>query len=172
MLVPDSPWLDLVARSLTLTIGGLLLVIGTVRLVGLRSFSKMTAFDFVATVATGSLLAAAGTATSWSAYAQTLLAMAALFLAQVALAWLRKSKEPAREALDNSPLLLMRDGGFLEDALTESRVTKSDVIAKLREANVLEFSAVRAVVLEATGDISVLHGVKLSDDLLDGVRTA
>jgi uncharacterized membrane protein YcaP (DUF421 family) len=47
---------------------------------------------------------------------------------------------------------------MLEENLRLSRVTPDDVRAKLRAANVLTKSQVRAVVLETTGDISVLHG--------------
>lgn len=56
------------------------------------------------------------------------------------------------------------------EALAATRVAEDDLIAKLREANVLDFSQVRAVVLERTGDISVLHGCSLQVQLLEGVR--
>jgi len=46
--------------------------------------------------------------------------------------------------------------------------------SKLREANVIQFSQVKAVVFEATGDISVLHvgdeDLELEDELLTGVK--
>ena len=58
----------------------------------------------------------------------------------------------------------------LDDALAASRVTRADVHAKLREANALDLSRVRAVVLETTGDISVLHGDAIDPVLLDEVR--
>ncbi|WP_311199201.1 YetF domain-containing protein [Leisingera caerulea] len=64
----------------------------------------------------------------------------------------------------------MRDGVILEAALTATRVAESDLIAKLREANVKDLSQVSAVVLETTGDISVLHGDHLQDRLLSGVE--
>ncbi|WP_420433812.1 YetF domain-containing protein [Hyphobacterium sp.] len=52
-------------------------------------------------------------------------------------------------------------------------MTEADLYAKLREANVLEMSAVRAAVLEQTGDVSVLHGdTSLDNAILDGVRSA
>lgn len=66
--------------------------------------------------------------------------------------------------------MLMRDGRFLEDAMRETRVARDYLVAKLREANVLDLARVRAVVLETTGDISVLHGEKLEAGLLEGVR--
>ena len=65
----------------------------------------------------------------------------------------------------------MRDGLIDEDALAKTRVARDDLIAKLREANVRSFKMVRAVVLETTGDISVLHGDTLDDELLTGVGT-
>lgn len=41
---------------------------------------------------------------------------------------------------------------------------------KLREANVLDLSQVRAVILETTGDVSVLHGDVCSEKLLQGTK--
>ena len=47
---------------------------------------------------------------------------------------------------------------MLDDVLLRTRVTRDDILGKLREANVIDLSEVYAVVLESTGDISVLHG--------------
>lgn len=64
-----------------------------------------------------------------------------------------------------------RPARFLHDGLRRSRVSIDDVKAKLREANVLRYDQVQAVVLETTGDISVLHGDGRVDlDLLSGVE--
>lgn len=167
----DVPELwDPVARGVVLTVVALGWIIVLVRLVGLRSFSKMTSFDFVATVAAGSLLATAATSDGWVAYMQALVALGALFGAQYLVARARKSFDSVDRIIQNEPLLLMRDGVMIEAALVESRVARSDVIAKLREANALDFAQVRAVVLETTGDISVLHGDGIDERLLDGVR--
>lgn len=165
-----NPNLDLVLRGLILTVIGLFWVVLLVRINGLRSFSKMTNFDFVMTVAVGSLLAGAGQATKWSGFMQILLAMVALFIAQYLTARLRKSSQVFETLIQNKPIVLMRDGQIIEAALTETRVAKSDLIAKLREANVLHFSEVRAVILETTGDISVLHGEQCSAGLLEGTQ--
>lgn len=161
------------ARGIVAIAVALVWVLVLVRLVGLRSFSKMTAFDFVATVAAGSLLANAGVASSWASFVQTIAALSALFGLQVLLAFGRRRSAAIRRLLDNEPLLLARDGVIDETALRKARVARADVIEKLREANALSFAAVHAVVLEATGDISVLHGdrdVDVDDTLLEGVR--
>lgn len=161
---------EILARGTILSAAGLAWIILLVRIVGLRSFSKMTNFDFVMTVAMGSLLAGASQSSQWSEFLQTTLAMASLFAVQWGVAKARQASSTLESIVHNTPVLLMRDGLFYEDAMAESRVAKSDLIAKLREANVLELGEVRAVVLETTGSISVLHGNRMEEVLLTGVK--
>ncbi|WP_306115541.1 MULTISPECIES: DUF421 domain-containing protein [unclassified Roseovarius] len=161
---------DAVAKGLLLSALGLGWIILLVRIVGLRSFSKMTNFDFVMTVAMGSLLAGAAQTSKWVDLVQIMTAMAALFLMQFGAAWLRQRSDQLDAALQNSPVLLMKDGKVLHAALRETRVTESDLMAKLREANALDLSSVRAVILETTGDVSVLHGNSVDQALLRDVR--
>lgn len=162
--------LDLIARGAVLTTAALIWVVVLVRIIGLRSFSKMTAFDFVATIATGSLLATAASASRWSDFFQVIIAIAALMAIQASLSAIRKASATARHLLGNTPILLMRDGKFIDEAMCTSRVAREDVLAKIRGANVCDISTVRAVVLENTGDMSVLSGAKLDQELLQGVR--
>tara|TARA_B100001179_G_scaffold14541_1_gene9333 strand:- start:1468 stop:1983 length:516 start_codon:yes stop_codon:yes gene_type:complete len=165
----EETWLDIVARAAVLSIIGVVWVTALIRLIGLRTLSKMTNFDFVVTIASGSLLAGAVQASEWTAFAQALLATAGLFGVQYVIARLRRNSQTFEEAVQNGPIMLMYDGQIIEGALETSRVAKSDLFAKLREANVLEVSKVRAVVLETTGDISVLHGDTLEDRIIDGI---
>jgi len=167
----DIAALDVLLRGILLAVVGLSWVVICVRVIGLRAFSKMTSFDFVTTVAIGSLLAGCVQATNWSALAQALIAIAALLGIQYVVSRTRKRRDDFEGVISNMPTLLMRDGKFHETALTRTRTARSDIIAKLREANVLHVNDIRAVVLESTGDISVLHGENLDDALLDGVRT-
>ncbi|WP_223858452.1 DUF421 domain-containing protein [Salinimonas profundi] len=156
-------------KGLLLTSLAMCWVVVLVRINGLRSFSKMTNFDFVMTVAVGSLLAGASQSQSWLSFGQSAVAMMTLFVVQYSTARARKASDTFESVMQNQPVLLMRDGEIIEQALRQTRVAKSDLMAKLREANVLEMSEVRAVVLETTGDISVLHGASCSQKLLQGV---
>ena len=166
----DITWLDILLRAAALSAMGVIWVTLIIRVIGLRSLSKMTNFDFVVTVASGSLLAGAVQATAWTGFAQAMLAFAALFGCQFVIASLRQQSESFEDAIQNGPIFLMYEGEFCDSALETSRVAKDDVMAKLREANVLAMSEVRAVVLETTGDISVLHGEHLEDTLIDGIE--
>ena len=163
----DTPWQELLTVVLS-SIIVLAAAIGIIRIIGLRSLSKMSSFDFVVTIALGSIVAAVA-ATS-TPIEQGGLAFATLLAAQWVISTLRLHA-PFQSVVDNAPILLMHDGQFIPANLRSSRVTEGDIIAKLREANVTNFEQVLAVVLEATGDISVLHGDgPLEPALLTGVR--
>lgn len=153
-------------------IGVYLALILFTRFAGLRSFSKMSSFDFAVTVAFGSVLAST-VLTPNPPLLQSIVALAMLFLIQYGVSFLRLHSTIVGQAVDNRPLLIMDGPKMLEDNMQKARVTKDDLYAKLREANVTQLDQVRAVVLETTGDVSVLHaGIdepSLDSDILYGV---
>lgn len=162
--------IDAIARGCVLAVLALAWLLILIRINGLESLSKMTNFDFVVTVAFGSLLAGAGQVTEWGDFVQVIAAIGGLMLAQAAASALRRRAEPVAGMVGNQPCLLMRNGEFDEDALKANKMRREDLIAKLREANVLQLSEVRAAILETTGDVSVLHGqVDIDEILLDNV---
>lgn len=163
--------LDLVARAFILGALGMVWVVLMIRINGLRTLSKMTNFDFVVTLAIGSLLASAVQASRWEPFGQCLAAIAALILVQWLVASLRRDSDRFEDAIQNEPVFLFKDGGFCEAALETTRVSRSDVLAKMREANCLRFDDAYAVVLETTGDVSVLHGAEVDERILEGIRT-
>ncbi|MEP0546470.1 MAG: YetF domain-containing protein [Rhodothermales bacterium] len=143
------------------------------RLFGLRSFSKMSGFDFAVTVSIGSILA--GTVLTPSPpLLQALVALATLYALQIGLAAWRARSSTVADVVDNQPVLLMAGRTILHDNLRRVNVSEADLRAKLREANVLSLDSVHAVVFESTGDVSVLHGDADDFDpwLLDGVDDA
>ena len=161
---------SLIAICLT-AIGIYIAVIVFTRIAGKRSFSKMSSFDFAMTVAIGSILATTILSKSVSLL-QGVVGLAAVYILQISAALLRRFKL-IRMAIDNKPLLLMDGQKILHDNLRKARVTESDLKGKLREANVIQLSQVKAVVFESTGDISVLYAseeIKLEDWLLNGVE--
>lgn len=143
------------------------------RVTGLRSFSKMSAPDFAMTVAVGSLFASSISSSS-PPLPLAVFALACLFAGQWLFASIRRRWDSASELIDNQPLLLMEGQDFLEGNMRDANVTRADIRAKLREANVLGLDQVRAVIFETTGDISVLHtddpGTMVAEELLIGVN--
>ncbi len=132
------------------------------RIFGLKSFSKMTSYDFAKTIAIGSLIAStiiAGT----PSFVMGMVAIGGLYLFNYLFSWLRLRSDRLEQFLDNSPVFLMRHGEILHENLARAKVTEGELIAKLREANVLRMRDVKAVILETTGDVSVLHGEGSTD---------
>lgn len=145
------------------------------RVAGLRSFSKMSSFDFAVTVAFGSVLASA-VLTKNPPLVQCIVALASLFLIQYSVSLIRTSSDAMASAIDNGPVLIMAGSNILHDNLKAVRMTENDLMSKLREANVTQWDQVRAVVMEATGDVSVLHAdpeePEIEWDLLTDVKGA
>ena len=166
-----TDWQALLMIAVT-TVGIYIGVVVSIRMVGLRSLSKMSSFDFAMTVAIGSLVASTVLSKS-TPLANGIFALFCILGLQWCVAKLRLRSESFEGWVDNCPMLLMDGETMLRDNMRKTRVTESDLIAKLREANVIQISEVYAVVLETTGDISVLHGKKdleLDDKLLQGVN--
>lgn len=154
-----------------LTLGA---IIAFTRLQGLRSFSKMSGFDFAVTVSFGSILASAVTSPGTPVW-QPLAALAALFALQWAMSRGRVQSAGLRSMLDNAPRVVMRGSEIDEAALRHVGMTREDLAAKLREANVITLDEVHSVIVEATGDVSVLHGTAADEPdefVMCGVRAS
>ena len=157
-------WESIVTISVN-AIGIYLAIIIFTRLIGKRSFSKMSSFDFAMTVAIGSMIASTVLSESVG-LATGIIGLAFIYGLQIVVATLRKYKKVSM-VVDNSPLMLMDGKNILKENLIKAKVTEGDLRSKLREANVLNLSQVKAVVFEATGDISVLHSSKEQETLED-----
>lgn len=163
-------WLSTSATEVWMILVSSLVIYGAVilvvRLNGLRTFSKMSSFDFAVTVAIGSLIASvAATSTSLT---NGVLALVAIVAFQRVLAMARRHTA-VETGVDNRPILLMAGEQIITEHMARSRITPADLRAKLREANVTQWSQIRAVVMETTGDVSVLTGDSLDPSLLEGV---
>ena len=115
----------------------------------------MSSFDFAMTVAVGSIIASTVLSADVS-LVQGITGLAVVYILQLGAAILRRFPI-FQKIIDNSPLLLMDGSKILSENLKKARVTEGDLRSKLREANILNLSQVKAVVFETTGDISVLH---------------
>ena len=140
------------------------LLILCTRLVGLRSFSKMSGFDFAITIAIGSVFASV---TLWQkpTLVDGAAALGVLFALQFVVGTLRKRVPGVTTTIDNPPILLMDGPDVLNDNLRRVNMTETDLRAKLRKANVTQLEQVQAVVMESTGDVSVLHAPPDADPL-------
>lgn len=140
-------------------VSGLLIyaaVIVANRINGLRTFAKMSGYDFAATVAIGSILASVTLSRS-DPVASGVVAVAIVVGAQRVLTVLRR-RSTVKQVIDNAPMLLVLDGVVLHDHLRRAGIAGGDLREKVRAAGALGLDEVAAVVLETSGDVSVMLG--------------
>jgi len=142
----------------------LLATLITTRISGLRTFAKMSSIDFATTIAIGSVIAST-ILSSKTSLMEGSIALISIIVFQLVFARVIKKSELINKLFTNKPILLMIEGKILTENLDRCGVSKSDLIAKLREANALDFDHIKAVIFETTGDVSVLHSS--SDEPLD-----
>lgn len=144
------------------------------RIIGLRSFAKFTAYDFAFTVAIGSILSSILTSSTSLIHGVT--AIGSLLILTYIFSILQRNSSFINNIISNKPLLLMDGNKILHENMKKARIEKTQLVSKLREANVVNFEQIYAVVLESTGDISVLHksskdeSDNLDESILEGVR--
>ncbi|QCK17080.1 DUF421 domain-containing protein [Mangrovivirga cuniculi] len=142
-------------ETLILCILVLVIVIIVSRIVGLTSFSSMTNYDFAVTVAVGSLIATI--LTSSTSLAHGSVAICGLLLLTLIMSKLQRKFKFFNKVVTNDPILLMDGNKILHENLEHEGIHINHLMAKLRESNVMNLDQVKAVVLETTGDVSVLH---------------
>ncbi|MEI4263646.1 DUF421 domain-containing protein [Roseovarius sp. D0-M9] len=125
------------------------------RIAGLRSFTMLSGYDFAATIAIGSLLASAaiGALPLWSGLA----AIAGLLAVQATVSLARRQSW-GHALVDNKPLLLMDGTEVLRENLSRAGLIEDDLASQLRAAGATSGEDVRAVILETSGDVSVILG--------------
>ena len=141
------------------------------RLMGLRSFSKLSSHDFAMTVGIGSILASTVLSDSPSLL-QGLFAVAILFMIQGVISIIRRKVKPLKALIDNQAIILMAHGEYFWDNLKEANLSTSDVQEVLRKNGLKSKSEVFAVIMETTGDMSVIKNDDTTPDwsLFDDIR--
>lgn len=157
-------------QALVTTFVMLLVVLIIVRINGLRSFAKITPLDFLVTVIIGSVINST-ILTDDNSIIKGLIVIAMLLAVQTLFGKIKSKIKWFDNALYNDPVLVMEDGEFLEDNMKKLKISKELIISRLRESNIKTLAEVQAVVMETTGDFSVISGItKLDKILLQGVK--
>ncbi|WP_371396879.1 DUF421 domain-containing protein [Fretibacter rubidus] len=146
-------------------------LIALTRIGGIRSFSKMSGFDFAVTVSIGSIFAGIVMAEDPSV-GQGLITLTIVFAVQLIVATIRQRSNRFETLMSNKARMIMVGDAIQHDQMRKAKISREDLYAKLREANVFHFNQIIAVIAETTGDVSVIHtnNVKdISPDIFKGV---
>jgi uncharacterized membrane protein YcaP (DUF421 family) len=151
-------WAD-VLRILLVGSAAYATLVVVLRVSGKRTLGQLNAFDFVVTVALGSILATIllSSDVSWTEGAAAFLLVATL---QFLVAWVSTRWPRARGAFTSSPVLLLVDGELRREALVANRLTESEIRQVVRSTGSGDLSSIAAVVLETNGTLSVIPAEK------------
>lgn len=155
-------WQQIVGITVSV-IGFYFFLIMFTRIVGLRSFSKLSSYDLAMTVGIGSILASTVLSKSTSLL-QGVFAIGVLFLLQALLSIVRRKFKPIKALIDNQPLVLMANGEYLWDNLKKAKLSTNDIKQILRKNGIKAKSEVFAVIIETTADISVIKNNEVVPD--------
>lgn len=142
-------------RVAVLGVGAYIAIVLLLRMTGKRTLSKMNAFDFVVTIALGSMLATILLSRD-VALLEGVFALFILMALQYAVTWTSVRSSRFRSWIKAEPQALLRDGVFVEDAMHRERVTRDEIMAAMRKAGHDDPARIRLVMLETDGSMSVV----------------
>lgn len=157
---------------------GRILVVGTalyvslvvlLRLSGSRTLASLNAFDFIVTVAVGSVFGRVLTTKS-VALVEGLVAFVLLVGLQFLVASLRSSWPALTTVFTNPPVLLYFQGDFLPGPMREQRMTKAELRAAARKKTVASMDEIEAIVLESDGSLSVIETDRVGAERRDTIE--
>lgn len=160
-------WFDSPERMADVAIGAIVFyvfIVSLVRISGKRTTSQMNNFDWIITVAIGSLMSA-GILLENVSISDGAVAIAILALCQWVTTWAVMRYEWFAKVVKAKPRLLTHKGQLLEDAMRQERVSKEEIFAKLREKGYTRPQDANWVILETDGKLTVLpqQEIRLED---------
>ncbi|MCB0223428.1 MAG: DUF421 domain-containing protein [Anaerolineae bacterium] len=144
-----------IARIILIGIMAYAALIVLLRLTGKRTLSKMNAFDFVVTVALGSILATILLSKSVT-LADGVTALCVLIGLQYVIAWLAARFTFMSHLVKSEPTLVVYQGHYLYDAIKAQRLTPEEVRSAIRNQGIANVEDVASVVLETEGSLTVI----------------
>jgi uncharacterized membrane protein YcaP (DUF421 family) len=126
------------------------------RLMGKRTLSQMTTFDFVLLLIISETTQQAMVGNDFS-IVNAILAILTLVMIDLGLSLLKQRFPSLDRWMDGLPLIIVEDGRPLRDRMKRARVDESDVLESARENHGLErLDQIKYAVLERSGGISII----------------
>jgi uncharacterized membrane protein YcaP (DUF421 family) len=150
-------WESIIRTGVTTILAYFCLIL-LLRISGKRTLSKMNAFDFVVTIALGSILATVLLNKS-VALADGVLAFLLLVFLQYLITWLSVRYKSISQLVKATPTLLVYRGEMLHQAMKKERVNEDEIHAIIREKGMGSVQEADAVVLETDGSLTVVKSL-------------
>lgn len=131
-----------------------LLLVGVIRLMGKRQIGEMEPSEFVVTMMAANL-ATGPIEDPGSPLIYGLVAILTILGAELTLSLITMGSVTARRIFCGKPVILIENGKLLQENLRKTRVTLDELMAQLREKDILDMTTVQYAILETNGGLSV-----------------
>ena len=145
-------------RSLIITILAYCVLLVMIRISGKRTLSKMNAFDFIITIALGSSLSSVALNKD-VALLDGLLVFVLLILMQFLISWSAFNTKFVYNLVTSEPVLLLYKGKVFDKTMKKERIVMDELLMAVRKNGFASPDEVAAVVLETSGDLTVLGSI-------------
>lgn len=162
-----SSW-ESVLGTMLLTFLAYVSIVILLRVSGKRTLSKMNAFDFIVTIALGSALASVSTSKSVT-LADGLAVFSVLIFMQFVLTWLSVRIRSFKKIITSQPSMLLYKGELLHENMKRERITIEELSNSARQKGYSNLNELDIVILETTGDITIIKDLAEQADTLKGV---
>ena len=154
MIENMNPFLEVIITGIIAYI----CIIAFLRISGKRTLAKWNSFDFVVTIALGSVLASTLLSTK-DEFGKGILGFALLILFQYIITWIAVRSSIIQKLIKAEPSLLLYRGEMKHDVMKRERVAEGEILAALRTSGVSAIEDADAVVLETDGSFSVITNI-------------
>lgn len=127
----------------------------SVRIMGKRQIGQLQAGEFVAALLISELAAIPMTDPDIP-LAYGIVPLLLVASAEVITAFISQKSKRMRLFLDGEPIMLMKDGKYITENLEKARVARDEVEAQARLKGYEDMKRIKTVVLEQSGDMSVI----------------
>ena len=149
-----NPFLEVIITGIIAYVS----IIAFLRFSGKRTLAKWNSFDFVVTIALGSVLAST-LLSNKDQFGKGLVGFALLVLFQYVITWISVRSSIIQKLIKAEPSLLVYRGEMKRDVMKRERIAEGEILAALRTNGVSAIEDADAVVLETDGSFSVITNI-------------
>jgi uncharacterized membrane protein YcaP (DUF421 family) len=130
------------------------LIVG-MRMLGKRELGQMSVYDLVLVVVIANSVQNAMVGQDTTLIGGLVAAVTLLLLNRL-LTWLVETRPGLRQWMTGDPVLMVRDGHLLGEAMKREGITREHIMAAMREHGIADLNDVQMAVLEVNGEISIV----------------
>lgn len=147
-----------ILRIIYITPVAYIIVILLLKVSGKRTLAKMNAFDFVVTIALGSILASVALNHDIP-LAEGITAFLVFIGFQFLFTWLSVRVKAFKTLITSKPSLIFYKGEFNSKSMKKERITVEEVYSAARKKGFSTLNGIDIIILETTGDISIIKNI-------------